>query len=204
MNVAHTILEFTDTSSHETTVRLHAWRAFSIVCKRNSGLVGLLMDRNDLQTLSMCLSQGIADDNWEIKIEVMEILTLIYKSIVGKQASIPDYAACCSNHDDSVHNNECHLLDSVDFFQVLKEAITDYHINVRKKADRLADLLESAPHNCDRHQCKRSILEVSVLCHSNSALQLDKSPQEIFLDVLQEILMAAKCEESELRETDCY
>lgn len=204
MNVAHTILEFTDTSSHETMVRLHAWRAFSTVCKRNSGLVGLLMDGNDLQMLSTCLSQGIADDNWEIKIEVLEILMLIYQSIIGKQACIPDYAACCSNHDDSVHNNKCHLLDSVGFFQVLKEAIIDYHVNVRKKAVQLVDILESAPHTCDRHQCKRSILEVSVLCHSNSALQLDKSPQEIFLDVLQEILMAAKCEESELRETDCY
>lgn len=204
MSAAHTLLEFTDVSSHETMVRLTAWRAFNIVCKSNGELLGLLADGNDLlPTLSTHLLQGIADDNWEIKVEVMETLTLIYQILVTKQSSIPDYAACCSSQDNNVHDSKCHVLDSLGFFQVMKEAITDYHATVRKKAGLLVGLLESTPHNCDCHQCKKCVLEISELCHSNCTIQ-ERSPEEIFLDVLQEILMAAKCEESELRETDCY
>ena len=204
MNTAHAILEFTDTSSHETTVRLNAWRAFNIVCTRNSELLGLLTDRKDsLHKLSTHLSQGVADDNWEIKVEVMEILLLIYQSLVTRQSSIPDYVACCSSQDYNTHNSKCYVLDSLNFFPVLKEAITDCHIKVKKKTEELVGLFESTPHNCDCHQCKKCILEISELCRSNSTVQ-ERSPQEIFLDVLQEILMAAKCEESELGETDCY
>ena len=148
--------------------------------------------------------QGITDDNWEIKVEVMETLMLIYQSLklVNKQSSIPNYAACCSNLD--VHDSKCHLLDSVRFFQVLKEAIMDYHVAVRQKAEQLVDSLKSTPYNCDCHQCKERILEVMGLCNANCSIQQERSPKEIFLDVLQEILMSAKCEESELRETDCY
>ena len=204
MNAAHTILEFTDVSSHETTVRLNAWRAFNIVCTRNSELLALLTDGNDsLHKLSTHLSQGIADDNWEIKTEVMETLLLIYQSLVTRQSSIPDYVACCSSEDHNTHDSKCHVLDSLNFFPVLKEAITDYHVEVKKKAEELIGMLQSTPHNCDCRQCKKCILEISGLCCSNSTVQ-EKSPQEIFLDVLQEILMAAKCEENELRETDCY
>jgi len=149
------------------------------------------------------LSQGISDDNWEIKVEVMEILLVMYQLLITRQSSIPDYVACCSSQDYNAHNSKCHVLDSLSFFPVLKEAITDYHVEVKKKAKELVGLLESTPHNCDCHQCKKSILEVSELCRSNCTKQ-EKSPQEIFLDVLQEIIMAANCEESELRETDCY
>ena len=205
MNAAHAILEFTDVSSHETTVRLNAWRAFNIVCTRNSELLDLLTDGNDsLHKLSTHLSQGIADDNWEIKVEVMEASLLIYQSLVTRQSSIPDYVACCSGQDYNAHDSKCHVLDSLNFFPVLKEAVTDYHVEVKKKAEELVGMLEGTPHNCDCHQCKKCILEISELCHPNSTVQQEKSPQEIFLDVLQEILMAAKCEESELRETDCY
>ena len=185
-------------------VRLTAWRAFNVVCKRNSELMGLLTDGNNLlQTLSTHLLQGITDDNWEIKVEVMEILTMMYQFLVTKQASIPDYIMCCNNQVNSVHDSKCHVLNTISFFPVLKEAITDYHGTVRKKGEHLVSMLESTPHNCDCHQCKKCLLEVSELCHSNCTVQ-ERSPQEIFLDVLQEILMAAKCEQSELREADCY
>ena len=204
LDAVHAILEFTCVSSHETTVRLNAWRAFNIVCTRNNELLGLLTDRNDyLHKLSTHLSQGIDDDNWEIKVEVMEILLVIYQSLIIRQSSIPDYVACCSSQDYNAHNSKCHVLDSLSFFPVLKEAITDYHAEVKKKAKDLVGLLESTPHNCDCHQCKKCVLEVSELCRSNCIIQ-EKSPQEIFLDVLQEIIMTANCEESELRETDCY
>ena len=191
-------------SSHDTIVRLNTWRAFSVVCKRNSELLGVLTDGNDiLKTLSSHLLQGITDDNWEIKIEVMEILTLIYQFLVIKQSSIPDDMGCCSSQSREVHDSKCHVLESLSFFQVLKEAITDYHAMVRKKGEELVGLLQGTPHNCDCHQCKTSVLEISELYHSNCPVQ-ERSPQEIFLDVLQEIIMAAKCEESELKETDCY
>lgn len=204
MNVAYTILEFTDVSLHDTTVRLTAWRAFNIVCKRNTELMGIVTDGNDfLHKFSTYLLQGITDENWEIKLEVMEALTLVYQFLVTKQSSIPDYVTCCSSKDNNAHDNKCHVLDSLSFFRVLKEAIIDDHTTVRKKARQLVNLLENIPHNCDCHRCKKCVLEILAMCHSN-CIQEEKSPQEIFLDVLQEILMAAKCEESELKETDCY
>ena len=186
-------------------VRLNTWRAFGVVCKRNSELLGVLTDRNDLlQTLSTHLLQGITDDNWEIKIKVMEILTLIYQFLITKQSSIPDDMGCCSSQSNDVHDSKCHVLESLGFFRVLKEAVTDYHAMVRRKGEQLVGLLQSTPHNCDCHQCKKCVLEISELCRSNCTMQQERSPQETFLDVLQEILMAARCEESEIKETDCY
>jgi len=202
MNTACAILEFTDTSSHETTVRLTAWKAFNIIFKQNSELVTLLKDGNNFShTLSTHLLQGITDDNWEIKVEVMESLILIYQSLVTKTSSI---TACCNGQDNNAHNSKYHLLASVSFFQVLKEAVTDYHAEVRKKGEQLVGLLDSTPYYSNCHQCREHILEVMALCNVNCFIEQERSPQEIFLDILQEILMAAKCEESELRETDCY
>jgi len=206
VGIAQTILEHTDPSSHDATVRIAAWRAFNIIYKRNK----MSLDERDhpinsivkttviLQKLSNVLSLNITDDNWEIKMQVVETLSLIYESLT-KQFSTPEYALCC-NGDSGTH---CDLLSAVNFFMVLKEAITDYNNLVKERAKTIVELLETSL-KCNHPKCRALLLELSRLKDCECITEQEKMPAEILLDILQEILMAAKCEESELKLTDCY
>ena len=206
MGVAQTILEHTDPSSHDATVRIAAWRAFNIIYKKNKISLDKLnhpinshvKTTTFLQKLSTLLSFNITDDNWEIKIQVVETLSLICQSHI-KQWSTPEYVLCCNGNSDT----HCELLSAVNFFMVLKEAITDYNNLVRERAKTVVDLLETSL-KCSHPKCHAHLVELSRLKDSECITEQEQTPDKIFLDVLQEILMAAKCEESELKLTDCY
>lgn len=205
MGVAQTILEHTDPSSNDATVRIAAWKAFNIIYKKNKMSLDKLnhpinshVKTSFLQKLSTLLSLNITDDNWEIKIQVVEMLSLICQSLT-KQWSAPEYALCCNGNSDT----HCELLCAVNFFMVVKEAITNYNNLVRERAKTVMDLLETSL-RCNHPKCHAHLVELSRLKDSECITEQEQTPHEIFLDVLQEILMAAKCEESELKLTDCY
>ena len=194
MDMADSILGNTDPNSHDAIVRIAAWRAFHIIYKNsqictNSGVI--------IEKLAKFLPLNITDDNWEIKLEVVEMLMLLYQSLY-KQSSTLKYALGCNGVSDT----HCELLTAINFFEVLKEGITDYNSLVKEKAKVVVDLLETSLKS--GHEEYAAHLVELIRLRDSACIAEEKKPSEILLDVLQEILMAAKSEESELKLTDCY